>query len=390
MRFPGFEGEWEKHRLDEVAIVNPTTPEMPDCFYYIDLESVSSGLLLKLKIVEKISAPSRAQRVVEKGDVLYQTVRPYQQNNYIVNDSFNLPIVASTGYAQIRTKHNPQFLYSSLHTVRFLNEIMLRCTGSNYPAINSNNLKEISIYLPIQNEQDKIAHFMLLLNKRIEKQRQLVEALKLYKRGALFELFPQKGETVPQYRFAGYTEPWEQRKLEEVAGVYDGVHQTPDYKTHGIMFLSVENIATLKSEKYISEEAFKRDYKVFPEYGDVLMTRIGDVGTPNVVETAEKIAFYVSLALLKPREIDSYFLCNSILSPNFQKGLKDRTLVTAIPQKINKDEIGKVDMTVPTSVEEQRLIGNFFQRLNHLITLHQRKLSEFESVKSGLLQQLFI
>ena len=103
------------------------------------------------------------------------------------------------------------------------------------------------------------------------------------------------------------------------------------------------------------------------------MTRIGDVGTPNVVETTEKVAFYVSLALLKPTKINSYFLCNSIQSPLFQKGLKDRTLVTAIPQKINKDEIGKVNIILPTSSQEQQLIGDYFRNLDHLITLHQRQ-----------------
>ena len=159
----------------------------------------------------------------------------------------------------------------------------------------------------------------------------------------------------------------------EVANVYDGVHQTPNYTDSGIMFLSVENIGTLKSEKYISEEAFNHDYKVYPQKGDILMTRIGDVGTPNVVETSEKIAFYVSLALLKPCNVDSYFLCNSILSPFFQRGLKERTLITAIPQKINKDEIGKVDLVLPASTDEQQVIGAFFQQLDNLITLHQRK-----------------
>ena len=161
--------------------------------------------------------------------------------------------------------------------------------------------------------------------------------------------------------------------MNEVVNVYDGVHQTPDYKDSGVMFLSVENISTLKSEKYISEEAFQRDYKVYPQKGDILMTRIGDVGTPNVVETTEKVAFYVSLALLKPTKINSYFLCNSIQSPLFQKGLKDRTLVTAIPQKINKDEIGKVYIILPTSSQEQQLIGEYFRKLDNLITLHQRK-----------------
>ena len=175
----------------------------------------------------------------------------------------------------------------------------------------------------------------------------------------------------------------------ELVGIYDGVHQTPDYQDSGIMFLSVENIATLKSEKYISEEAFERDYKVYPEKGDILMTRIGDVGTTNVVETAEKVAFYVSLALLKPNEIDSYFLSNAMKTNAFQKGLRERTLVTAIPQKINKDEIGKIDIFITNNDEEQKKIGAYFSNLDHLITFHQRKCEQTKKLKKYMLQKMF-
>lgn len=198
-----------------------------------------------------------------------------------------------------------------------------------------------------------------------------------------------KNKNVPEIRFPGFSDAWEQRKLGEVVGVYDGVHQTPKYTESGIMFLSVENISTLTSRKYISEEAFNRDYKVYPQKGDVLMTRIGDVGTPNVVETSEKLAFYVSLALLKPTYIDSYFLCNVIQSPLFKKGLRDRTLVTAIPQKINKDEIGKVDVMMPVSMAEQAQIGQLLRSVDNLITLHQRKCDELKQYKKGLLQKMF-
>ena len=193
----------------------------------------------------------------------------------------------------------------------------------------------------------------------------------------------------PEIRFKGFTDEWEQRKLGELVGIYDGVHQTPDYQDSGIMFLSVENITTLKSEKYISEEAFERDYKVYPEKGDILMTRIGDVGTTNVVETAEKVAFYVSLALLKPNGIDSYFLSNAMKTNAFQKGLRERTLVTAIPQKINKDEIGKIDIVITNNDEEQKKIGAYFSNLDHLITLHQRKCDEVKSLKKYMLQKMF-
>ena len=175
----------------------------------------------------------------------------------------------------------------------------------------------------------------------------------------------------------------------DLVGIYDGVHQTPDYQDSGIMFLSVENIATLKSEKYISEEAFERDYNVYPEKGDILMTRIGDVGTTNVVETAEKVAFYVSLALLKPNGIDSYFLSNAMKTNDFQKGLRERTLVTAIPQKINKDEIGKINIFITNNDEEQKKIGAYFSSLDHLITLHQRKCEETKKLKKYMLQKMF-
>ena len=193
----------------------------------------------------------------------------------------------------------------------------------------------------------------------------------------------------PKIRFAGYTDEWEQRKLGDIVGIYDGVHQTPNYQNSGVMFLSVENIATLKSSKFISEEDFKRDYKVFPQENDILMTRIGDVGTTNVITDNGLKAFYVSLALLKYKSTDPYFLSNAIQSDYVQKGLANRTLKTAIPMKINKDEIGKVSVMLPVSATEQQQIGTYFRNLDNLITLNQRKLDSLKQCKKYMLSKMF-
>ena len=193
----------------------------------------------------------------------------------------------------------------------------------------------------------------------------------------------------PQLRFAGFDDTWEQRKLGDIVGIYDGVHQTPNYQNSGVMFLSVENIATLKSSKFISEEDFKRDYKVYPQENDILMTRIGDVGTTNVVTDNGLKAYYVSLALLKYNSTDPYFLSNAIQSDYVQKGLANRTLKTAIPMKINKDEIGKVSVMLPLSATEQQQIGKYFRSLDHLITLHQRKYDKLTNVKKSMLEKMF-
>lgn len=139
------------------------------------------------------------------------------------------------------------------------------------------------------------------------------------------------------------------------------------------MFLSVENMATLTSQKFISREAFARDYPVYPKRGDVLMTRIGDIGTSNVVETDDKLAFYVSLALLKPFNVDSYYLDKSLQSPSAKMELYRRTLHTAFPKKINKNQIAEVMLPIPRSRQEQEQIGALFRNLDTLITLHQRK-----------------
>ena len=195
--------------------------------------------------------------------------------------------------------------------------------------------------------------------------------------------------TKPQLRFAGFDDTWEQRKLGDIVTVYDGVHQTPNYQTSGVMFLSVENIATLKSNKFISFEDFKRDYKVYPQRNDILMTRIGDVGTTNVVTDNDVKAYYVSLALLKYKETNPFFLSSAIQSDFVQEGLSNRTLKTAIPMKINKDEIGQVDAMLPTSADEQDKIGSFFSQLDTLITLHQRKYDKLTNVKKSMLEKMF-
>ncbi|MBT8879439.1 restriction endonuclease subunit S [Lactobacillus delbrueckii subsp. bulgaricus] len=193
----------------------------------------------------------------------------------------------------------------------------------------------------------------------------------------------------PKLRFKGFTDDWEQCKLGDVCDVYDGIHHTPDYQDNGIMFLSVENISTLTSDKFISRDFFEQNYKIFPEKGDILLTRIGNVGTPNVVESTDKLAYYVSLALLKAPKINSYFLCNLICTQEFKKELHRKTLTTAIPQKINKDEIRKITFFDSTSSDERKKIGSLLEKINFTITLHEEKKRQLECLKSALLQKMF-
>ena len=161
------------------------------------MECVENGeIVSELNLISKIEAPSRAQRLLDINDMLYQTVRPYQKNNFLFNNLNDFPTVASTGYAQIRsTKNNIKYIFQLLHTDNFVVEAMKRSTGTGYPAISSSDLAEIEVYYPSLSEQQKIADFLSLVDQRIEKQHQLVEALKKYKRGLLSAIFDKISQT---------------------------------------------------------------------------------------------------------------------------------------------------------------------------------------------------
>jgi type I restriction enzyme S subunit len=177
LRFPEFSGEWKETTLEDISVINPTNNKISDEFIYIDLESVEKGVLQKQQTFSKKTAPSRAQRVLQKNDILFQCVRPYQKNNYFFEIEDSKQWVASTGYAQIRTNQNPKFIYQLLSTQSFNTNVMMRCTGSSYPAINADDLSKIVFAIPNIQEQSKIANLMSILDERILTQKKVIEKL---------------------------------------------------------------------------------------------------------------------------------------------------------------------------------------------------------------------
>ena len=146
---------WEQRKLGELALFNPKD-ELPQTFEYVDLESVVGTEMLSHRTEAKLSAPSRAQRLAHTGDLFYQTVRPYQKNNYLFEKPDN-NYVFSTGYAQMRPYVDGYFLLSLVQSDRFVKVVLDNCTGTSYPAINANDLAKIEVTAPSdENEAQKI------------------------------------------------------------------------------------------------------------------------------------------------------------------------------------------------------------------------------------------
>lgn len=188
VRFAGFTGPWEQRKLGELALFNPKD-ELPKTFEYVDLESVVGTEMLSHRTEAKVSAPSRAQRLARTGDLFYQTVRPYQKNNYLFEKPDN-NYVFSTGYAQMRPFVDGYFLLSLVQNESFVKVVLDSCTGTSYPAINANDLAEIEVFAPSdKNEAHKIGTIFRSLDNLITLHQRKHESLKHIKAALLQKMF---------------------------------------------------------------------------------------------------------------------------------------------------------------------------------------------------------
>ena len=188
IRFKGFTEAWEQRKLGELALFNPKD-ELPQTFEYVDLESVVGTEMLSHRTEVKSSAPSRAQRLANTGDLFYQTVRPYQKNNYLFEKPDN-NYVFSTGYAQMRPYVDGYFLLSLVQSERFVKVVLDNCTGTSYPAINANDLAEIEVAAPSdESEAQKIGAIFRSIDNLITLHQRELEKLQNIKKSMLEKMF---------------------------------------------------------------------------------------------------------------------------------------------------------------------------------------------------------
>ena len=185
-------------------------------------------------------------------------------------------------------------------------------------------------------------------------------------------------------------EDWAVRQLGDCVNVYDGTHQTPNYVPVGIPFYSVENVTAnnFSHTKHISPNEHKiltSRYKI--QKGDILMTRIGSIGVCKYVDWDVDASFYVSLALLKPYNIDALYMSMASNATYFKDSILLNSLQFAIPQKINLGNISNVKILVPP-IAEQRAIAEALSDVDGLIAALDKKIAKKQLLKQGAMQQL--
>jgi type I restriction enzyme S subunit len=248
------------------------------------------------------------------------------------------------------------------HVLKSLAQALLGTVNTGgIPYINSKDLKRLRVPHPpieIQNECVSLLDSFAELEAELEAElTSRTLQLEKYRDEAMSKLDDSNSRLM---------------SLSECAGIFDGTHQTPTYTTEGIKFVSVENIDSLStSTKFISKFDYETLYRTKPQKGDLLMTRIGSVGRCAVIDVDEPLAYYVSLALIKPHQdlISSSFIKHFLQSHSGRIELDKRTLHHAVPLKINLGDLGKVLIRVP-DLKTQTNLASLFDQFEEL--LHSR------------------
>jgi len=202
-----------------------------------------------------------------------------------------------------------------------------------------------------------------------------------------------ENKLVPELRFPEFLseEEWEEKPLSKITdAIFDGTHQTPTYTSTGIPFFSVENIVSGSKNKFISkEDYYTATVKNKPENGDILITRIGKIGFSTIVNWNYEFSIYVTLACIKKSKyFNSYFLHSYFQSENYQKEIFSKSLLSAVPCKINMNELRETKVLLPKQQEQQK-IADCLSTLDEIIIADTEKLETIKSHKKGLLTELF-
>lgn len=394
LRFPEFTDDWEQRKLNELAEFNPKC-NLPNSFEYVDLESVVGTEMISSRYEIKENAPSRAQRLAKKGDVFYQTVRPYQRNNYLFDKEEN-NYVFSTGYAQLRPNCNSRYLLNLLQTDSFVNIVLNNCTGTSYPAINSSDLGNIHVTTTKNiREQTKIGEIFYRLDNLITLHQRELDSLKKLKKSLLQKMFPKNGEKIPELRCPEFTGDWEQRKLKEIAckvknkNKENAISETfTNSAEFGIIsqkeFFDHEVASKTNLDSYyivdIDDFVYNPRISVTAPVGPINRNKLGKAGVMSPLYTVFKTQG-VSIDFL-----EHYFKStnwHSYMYLNGDSGARSDRF------SIKDDVFFDMPIMVPC-IKEQMQIGLLFNAISKNITLHQRELDTLKKLKKGLLQNMFV
>ena len=392
---------WEQRKLADVA--NIVMGQSPSSQNYTDNPNDDILVQGNADLIDGQVVPRLWTKEITKS---------IDEGNIVMTVRAPVGDVAKTAYKVVLGRgvtgiKGDEYIYQFLLKLKYNHYWRSLSSGSTFESINSNDIKNLIIDIPCDEERTKIGNLLSTTDTLITLHQRKLEHLKLKKKSLLQKLFPKEGEVYPELRFPGFTDPWEQRKLDEVFQIIDGDRGknypgTGDFLSNGdVLFLDTGNVRkdgfNFDNKRYIdfNRDKLLRNGRLI--LGDYVLTSRGTLG--NLAYYSQSIynryphirinSAMLILRMMNTIKVNNLYLYITLRSNVINEFMKHNFVGSAQPH-ITKKEFSSVLLPIPRQLEEQKIIGDFFDKLEKIITLHQRKLEHLQLLKKALLQQLFV
>ena len=401
IRFKGYQEEWEQRKLPEfVSFFNGLTYTPDDVeetgTLVLRSSNVKNGEIIdadNVYVNDKVATSEN----VQEGDIIVVVrngSRALIGKHAQIKASMPNTVIGAF-MSGMRSEHS-SFVNALLDTSAFENEIA-KNMGATINQITGYMFSKMEFMIPSGEEQQQIGGYFQSLDKLITLHHRKCEEMKILKKYMLQKMFPQNGNSVPEIRFLGFTEDWEQRKFKELCDMVTvGIANsaTHAYSDSGVVMFRNQNIKPNFLDDtdiiYINSE-FEVKYKNKRlKKNDLLVARTGYPGTACVVpEKYENSQTFTTLIARPNENVDPYFLCQYL---NSDIGIKyfESTQIGGGQKNSGAGILNEMPVTLPSTIEEEKQIADYFIQLDHLITLHQKKCDELRNIKKFMLQNMFI
>nr|WP_297572713.1 restriction endonuclease subunit S [uncultured Peptostreptococcus sp.] len=394
LRFPGFTDDWEQRKLGDISEFSKG-----NSYSKADLVIYGQPIILYGRLYTNYETVIRnvdtyvkekPNSVLSKGGEVIvpasgETASDISRASVVENSGIILG--GDLNIISVNESIIPTFLALTISNGRQQKELSKRAQGKSVVHLRNSDLTKVDLLYPSSNEQNCICKFFKYLDNLITLHQRKLENLKNLKKGLHQKMFPKNGEKVPELRFPGFTDDWEQRKLGELGnvGMCKRIFKEQTFDEGDVPFFKIGTFGG-EADAFISRELFE-EYKKkypYPEKGAILISASGTIG--RTVEFTGRDEYFQDSNIVWLKH-DSRLL-DSFLKYVYEcikwNGIEGSTI-----KRLYNNNILKTEIRLP-EINEQKQISTFFKFIDNLITLHQRKLEHLQMQKKGLLQQMFV
>ena len=407
IRFAGFTDPWEQRKFSDVAMIKRGLTYSPT-----DIVDGAGGIR-----VLRSSNINEDQFVLNNDDVFVNegavTIDLVHDGDILITAANGSPRLVGKrarisdlpgktvqgGFMLVASSPCSDFLCASMGSSWYRRFLATGVAGGNGAIgnLDSKALGETTIAVPNDAEKDKIGCFFTRLDSLITLHQRKYDKLVIFKRSMLEKMFPKDGESVPEIRFAGFTDPWEQRKFSDVAMIKRGLTYSPTDIVDGAGGIRVLRSSNINEDQFVlnNDDVFVNEGAVTIDLvhdGDILITAAN--GSPRLVGKRARISDLPGKTVQGGFMLVASSPCSDFLCASMGSSWYRRFLATGVAGgngaigNLDSKALGETTIAVPNDAEKDK-IGCFFTRLDSLITLHQRKLELLQNIKKSLLDKMF-